>query len=155
MNNYIEDSMIDNDDFDVGGYQHVSNEEQQNSPLLINHDDHVGQSVIDGSSNNSVVDTDDNSNIVNQGNSDPSFGRKLITVDIENDNVHQIPFGSKEEDNAWNEKQAAHAFEQETWHLDQARKAAERGDFLAAKDHRSAADSWHSTGKDYANKVKK
>jgi len=60
----------------------------------------------------------------------------------------------QKEDNEWNSKQAAHAFEEENWHLKEAEKAVEKGDLAAAKDHRSRAASWHSTGVDYQSKVK-
>lgn len=72
-----------------------------------------------------------------------------------------ISFGGKEaddqrqkEENEWNQKQAAHAFDEENKHLAQASKAAQNGDFESAKDHRSTAESWHRTGKDYLGKVK-
>lgn len=64
-----------------------------------------------------------------------------------------VSFGNKEEDNAWNKKQADHAFEQQEWNLDQAKKAADRGDISKARDYQSAASSWGSTGKDYLNKI--
>lgn len=152
MSDFIEDPVIENDD--VNDIHQDSTVEQQNS-LVANSEGHADQAIVDSDDNISVVGSDDNTNVVNQPGNNPSFGHRLTTVAVENENPHQVSFGSKEEDNAWNEKQAAHAFEQENWHLEQAKKAAERGDFSSAKDHRSTADSWHSTGKDYANKVKR
>jgi len=152
MSVFIDDPVMGNDD--VNDIHQDSNDEQQYSSV-INSNGQAEKAVVESSGDSSVVGSDNNTNVVNQASNNPSFGHRLTTVAVENDNPHQVSFGNKEDDNAWNEKQAAHAFEQENWHLEQARKAAERGDFSSAKDHRSTADSWHSTGKDYASKVKR
>jgi len=69
-------------------------------------------------------------------------------------NKGEISFGNQQEDNEWNKKQAEHAFEQQNWNLEQAKKAADRGDISKAKDYQNTASSWGSTGKDYLNKIK-
>jgi len=102
---------------------------------------------------------------VSFGNGDLGSNGILYNSDIPIDNTDMvgcdttnngdISFGNKEEDNAWNKKQADHAFEKQNWYLDQSQKAAERGDIAKAKDYQSAASSWGSTGKDYLNKIQK
>ena len=61
----------------------------------------------------------------------------------------------KERHNEWCEKNASNAYENENWHLKQARNATERGDFAAAKDHRMRAEGWHTTGKNWESKKRR
>lgn len=53
------------------------------------------------------------------------------------------------DDKAWHEKQARDNFDNANWHRKEAEKATERGDYAAAKDHISRANSYDSTGKDH------
>ncbi len=58
-------------------------------------------------------------------------------------------------DKAWNEKQAQINYEKASWHENEASKAADRGDHAAVNDHLRSAQSYHSTGKDYADAASK
>lgn len=151
MSDFIDDPVIENDEVNV--IHQDSSDENQDS-TVVDSDNYLNHPVV-GSNNDSIlIGSENNNNVVDKASNEPSFGHRLTTVAVENDNTYQVPFGGKEDDKVWNEKQAAHAYEEENWHLEQAKKAAERGDFAAAKDHRSTAASWHNTGNDYASKAK-
>jgi len=81
-------------------------------------------------------------------------------IHINENNNNEISFEGNDqdqkqkEDNEFYRKQANHAYEESNWHSDQAKKAVERGDYEAAKDHQYTAESWQRTGNDYANKIK-
>ena len=53
------------------------------------------------------------------------------------------------DDKAWHEKEAKEDLEWANWHRKQAEKATERGDYAAAKDHISRANSYDSDAKSH------
>lgn len=113
------------------------------------------------------------------GQSDPSFGSRLTTVaehshhdpvldggqitedgrigksPISEENSHVLHFtGNQAEDNEYWAKRAEHAQEEATFHTNEAKKAADRGDFSSAKDHERTASSWQSDANRYRNNIK-
>ena len=93
------------------------------------------------------------------GQSDPSFGSRLTTVaehsPISEENSHGLHFtGNQAEDNEYWAKRAEHAQEEATFHTNEAKKAADRGDFSSAKDHERTASSWQSDANRYRNNIK-
>lgn len=118
----------------------------------------------------------------NPGQSDPSFGSRLTTVAEqshhdpeldqriisegwpgtevpvpgETESSHVLHFtGNEAEDNEYWAKRAEHAQEEANFHTNEAKKAAERGDFSSAKDHERTASTWQSDANRFKNNIKK
>ncbi len=133
VDDLLQDDLSTHDDFDITDDSDLLTAAPEGSSLM----------TIDDSPN-SLFDDDDEALVATHHLADDpvSFGGSAEDAQ------------KQKEDNEWYSKQAAHAFEEENWHLKEAEKAAEKGDFAAAKDHRSRAESWHSTGTDYQSKIK-
>lgn len=157
MSDIIDDHIMGNDGLD-DIYDANYDEQDNYIQSVVEQRDLQDNSIVCDTNNGDVTDSKEDNCVVMSSGADPSFGHHEPRTDLGEEKSlgvrYEVPFGNKEEDNAWNAKQANHAFEEAEWHLKQASNAAEKGDLQAAKDHRNAAESWRSTGNDYKNKIK-